>query len=194
LYLDRRNIPSAVPAGPPDPYAEPKSLGFCALYGAIIASVFTIPPLIAIHSPYLAGGVIAAIWGPLLVSQVVGWYRYFFIIRRLQEKAAMLKEEADLARARLVELQATQAAENETRKAALAEYQLTFQEGKDAIDALRLRARTLADRKRVVRAMQDFGKAQSSASDEADVASRMKMQAEAMRRETRFIQTISFGF
>ena len=50
------------------------------------------------------------------------------------------------------------------------------------------------DKKRVLRAWEDYRRVQKKFDDEPDLATKMSLQAEAMRREIRHIDSIQFSF
>jgi hypothetical protein len=158
------------------------------------AGTFTLPVALLIRSPFVAHLIIGGIWTIYFVAQIFGWYRYFVVLRPLEAKAKFAAEKAEAMKTQLAALQAKVAVENEQRQAALAAYQAAYQEGKDALETLRRGVRNMADRRRTVQATLDLGRAQSAAADEPDMAKRLMLQAEAMRRETLHIRSIRLRF
>jgi hypothetical protein len=177
-----------------DPYYVPKTLGISAFFGALVIGTFMVPIGILMPNPIVAITVIVGLWLLLIIVQTIGWYRYFFRVRPSQARLKIAKAEAEAAQVRLAEMKVACAAEQKIREAALEDYQQAFDEGREALEALRRRAHTLADRKRHLRAMQDFAQAQRRSSDEPDLATRFRFQADAMRRETQHIRSIKFSF
>ena len=177
-----------------DPYFHPKMLGWGAYFGALVAGIFTVPVALFIRSPVVAWLIIGAIWTIFFALQIRGWHRYFFRVRPAQRGLIESKAKNEEAKASLAELLAKHAIEKEARDAALEDYRSAVGEGMDALRALGSQTRNSSDRKRHIRAQLDFLKAQSLANDEPDLAKRFKLQAEAMRRETRLIKAIRFSF
>ena len=198
MYRDWREgrtkpLPPEFPS-PNDPYYHPKMLGWGAYSGALVATAWTTVVGLVVRSPPIAWLLIGGIWTIFFAAQFLGWHRYFFRVKPAQEKLVRAEASGVEARTRLAELMAKHAVEKEARETALVEYRRAVAEGMEALKTLASRARNSSDRKRHLRAQQDFLKVQASAQDEPDLAKRLKLQAKAMKRETQLIRAIRFSF
>ena len=194
MYRDWREgrtkpLPPGFPS-PNDPYYHPKMLGWGAYAGALVAGAGTTAVGLAVPSPPIAWLLIGGIWALFFAAQMLGWHRYLFRVRQL----ALAEAKSAEAKARLADLIAKHAADKEARESALAKYRCALDEGMEALQALASRARNSSDRKRHLRAQQDFLKAQTSAQEEPDLATRLMLQSKAMKRETQLIKAIRFSF
>lgn len=169
-------------------------LGWGAYAGALVAGAWTMVVGLAVRSPQIAWLLIGGIWAIFFAAQLLGWHRYFFRVKPAQEKLALAEARGAEAKARLADLMAKHAVDKDARETALAEYRCAVDEGMVALQALASRARNSSDRKRHLRAQQDFLKAQTSAQEEPDLATRLMLQSKAMKRETQLIKAIRFSF
>jgi len=200
-----RQIPACFEAGDDsakdNPYLYPKLLWVAAIFGVLINWAITAFVRSWIPWQSIQDGILLLVWLRLLVRQLLGWHHYFVRLRPRRKSPAQLRKQLEEAQARAAEARlrheevlASNAIASAERKAALDAYQQAYQEGREALAALRARAKGRPDLLRHIRAMQDFGRAQTAAKDEPDLAKRMTLQAEAMRRETRHIRNISLSF